>query len=348
MHLFARSTLAALALASPLAAHAASPAACKPGQPINDSGYVKIGGIEQWISIDGEDCGKPALLLVHGGPGNPLSIYKTDPYAAWSKDYVIVHWDQRATGLTWSRNAPDEDTPLTLAQMRDDGTELSRHLLQRLGKRRLVLLGSSWGSILGGHMAATSPELYCAWMPVAQVVNEAENGRLSRDAILARARAAGDQETLTKIEALGAPPWTNPRNFGILRRATRKYEAMVTEPMPAAWGQWKEERATPKGRADYEAAEDYSYIQFVGYKGDGIASKVDMAAQAAQFKMPVYMVHGDQDLVAPKEIAQRYFEKISAPRKQLVIVPRAGHDPNVPLIDAQARLLASQLGGRCE
>lgn len=347
MHLFKRSLLSALALASPLA-HAALPAACKPGQAIHDSGYVKIGGIEQWISIDGADCAKPALLLVHGGPGNPISIYENDPYASWTKDYVVIHWDQRAAGLTWSRNAPSEDTPLRLAQMRDDGIALSRHLLERLGKRKLVLLGSSWGSILGGQMAASSPELYCAWMPVAQVVNSTETMRASREIILARARAAGDQPTVEKIEALGTPPWTNPRNFGILRRAIRKYEAMVSDPIPAAWLEWKAARRTPTARADYTAGEDYSYIQFIGMKGDGIISLVDMESQAASFKMPVYMVHGEQDLLAPKEIAQRYFDRISAPRKQLAIVPRAGHDPNIPLIDAQARMLASQLGGRCE
>ncbi|MCA1247217.1 alpha/beta fold hydrolase [Massilia sp. MS-15] len=347
MHFFVRSILAALALASPLA-QAAGSTACQPGQPIRDSGYVKIGGIAQWISIDGADCAKPALLLVHGGPGNPISIYENDPYASWTRDYVVVHWDQRASGLTWGRNAPAEDTPLTLAQMRDDGIALSRHLLARLGKRKLVLLGSSWGSILGGHMAAHGPELYCAWMPVAQVVNGADTMRASREIILARARAAGDQATVERITALGAPPWTNPRNFGILRRAVRKYEALVSDPATAAWMAWKAARNTPKARADYEAAEDYSYIQFIGMKGDGIASTVDMAAQAARFGMPVYMVHGDQDLLAPKEIAQRYFARIAAPRKQLVVVERAGHDPNIPLIDAQARLLASALGGRCE
>jgi pimeloyl-ACP methyl ester carboxylesterase len=232
--------------------------------------------------------------------------------------------------------------------MRDDGIELSRHLLERLGKRKLVLLGSSWGSILGGHMAASSPELYCAWMPVAQVVNDTETMRASREIILARARAAGDQATVEKIEALGTPPWTNPRNFGILRRAIRKYEAMVSDPAPAAWLEWKAARSTPTARADYTAGEDYSYIQFIGMKGDGIVSTVDMERQAASFRMPVYMVHGEQDLLAPKEIAQRYFDRISAPRKQLAIVPRAGHDPNLPLIDAQARMLASGLGGRCE
>ncbi len=347
MHLFKRSLFTALALASPLA-HAALPAACKPGQAIHDSGYVKIGGIEQWISIDGADCAKPALLLVHGGPGNPLSVYENGPYASWTRDYVVIHWDQRAAGLTWSRNAPSEDTPLRLERMRDDGIELSRQLLERLGKRKLVLLGSSWGSILGGHMAARSPELYCAWVPVAQVVNSTETMRASREIILERARAAGDQATVEKIEALGTPPWTNPRNFGILRRAIRKYEAMVSDPIPAAWMEWKAARSTPQARTDYTAGEDYSYIQFIGMKGDGIISTVDMERQAASFRLPVYMVHGEQDLLAPKEIAQRYFDRISAPRKQLAIVPRAGHDPNLPLIDAQARMLASQLGGRCE
>ena len=112
MHLFQRTLipLATLALASPLA-QAASPAACKPGLAIHECGYVKIGGIEQWISIDGADCAKPALLLVDGGPGNPISVDDKGPYAAWNKDYVVIHWDQRASGLTWTRNAPSEDTP---------------------------------------------------------------------------------------------------------------------------------------------------------------------------------------------------------------------------------------------
>ena len=347
MHLFVRSTLAALALASPFA-HAASPAACKPGQPIHDSGYVKIGGIEQWISIDGEDCGKPALLLVHGGPGNPLSIYKTDPYAAWSRDYVIVHWDQRATGMTWSRNAPNEDDPLLLPQMRDDGTELSRHLLQRLGKRKLVLLGSSWGSILGGHMAATNPELYCAWMPVAQVVNEAENVRLSRDMILARARAAGDGETLAKIEALGTPPWTNPRNFGIVRRAVRKYEAPNIDPTPPSWFEVLPSYASPQAKADYTEGEDYSFLKFVGWKGDGMASTMDLYRLGTRYELPVYLVQGTEDLLTEPKVTRRFFEAITAPEKALVEVPRAGHDPNGPLIDAQRQVLAERLHWRCD
>jgi hypothetical protein len=43
---------------------------------INESAYVKIGGIEQWITIRGQDRNNPVVLFLHGGPGdvtNPWS-----------------------------------------------------------------------------------------------------------------------------------------------------------------------------------------------------------------------------------------------------------------------------------
>jgi len=142
---------------------------------------------------------------------------------------------------------------------------------------------------------------------------------------------------------LGSPPWTNPRNFGIMRRAIRKYEGLATEAAPRQWWQRPAIYSTPKALADYDAGEDYSFLQFVGLHGDGMQSKVDLYALGTSFKLPVYLVQGEQDLLTSQAVTRRYFEQLKAPQKDMVVVPHAGHDPNVPLLDAQFRVLEQRV-----
>lgn len=66
-------------------------AACTtPTQPLNEEGYVRIGGIEQWVTVKGRSCANPVVLMVHGGPGNPMSPYSAKLYGAWEQDYTLV------------------------------------------------------------------------------------------------------------------------------------------------------------------------------------------------------------------------------------------------------------------
>lgn len=320
---------------------------CTPGQPVDDSGYVKIGGIEQWVTVSGDDCANPVLLYVHGGPGNPTSVFGAGPYAPWRRHITLAQWDQRGSGMTFARNRPDEDVPLSIEQIRDDGLEVARYLAQRFGKRKVILLGSSWGSMIGAHMANQGPQQFCAYVGVAQMIGEREN-RTSWGSVLERARAAGDTATVTQLEALGPPPWTNPRNFGIVRRAVRKYEEMRIDPTPKAWYDVLPLYATAQAKADYTAGEDYSFLKFVGWKGDGMQSTADLYRLGTRYELPVYLVQGKEDLLTEPQVTRRWFDAISAPDKALVEVARAGHDPNEPLIEAQRQVLAERLQWRCD
>src|SRR5687768_12220516 len=124
--------------------------------PIDEQGYASIGGIQQWIAIQGDDT-KPAVLYLHGGPGEAQSPF-LDTFAPWRRNYAVVNWDQRGAGKTFEKNG--EGTPdVTLRRLTEDAVEVTRHALNRLGMRRLVLLGQSFGAVLGLLVVRRAPEL---------------------------------------------------------------------------------------------------------------------------------------------------------------------------------------------
>ncbi len=349
------SILVLLFLLQPLSGHAQAvaampellsqaPIACSANTPaLDEAGFVAVGGIEVWVTVRGQSCGNPVILMLHGGPGNPLSPYARNIYGDWEKDFTLVQWDQRGAGKTYGRSPATAELPLSMARMAQDGVELAEFLTRHLNQSKLILMGGSWGSALGVHMAKVRPDLFHAYVGTGLLVGYAENQLASYSKLLARARTAGDSKTVGTIEALGPPPWTNPRNFGILRRATRVYEAKVSEPPPKSWWVPEASYTSAKAVADFESSEEFSYLQFVGLKGDGMLSRLDLPALGLDFAIPVYLVQGAEDLVTTAEVAKRYFETIVAPAKDFVLLPRTGHDPNVPMVEAQFKLLKERI-----
>lgn len=314
-----------------------------PEAPVDVEGFVPLGGIDQWVTISGQRCDNPILLFLHGGPGNPLSPYADALYGAWEGDFTLVQWDQRGAGRTFGRNPPADDAPLTVPRMADDGIALAEYLTRRLGQPKVILVGGSWGSILAVHMAKTRPDLFHAYVGFSQVVGAAQNQTATYTRLLRLSREAGDTATVEVLEAMGPPPWTNPRHPGTVRRATRQYEARVTDAAPAHWWRRAPDADTPGLRADEEAGEEYSYLQFIGLAGDGMYSRVDLPALGARFEVPVFLVQGAEDLVTTPEVTQAYFDRIDAPAKAMVTVPRTGHDPNERMLAAIRTLLVERV-----
>src|SRR5262245_23136707 len=86
---------------------------------------VRIGGIEQWVSIRGVDRRNPVLLVIHGGPG-----YVSMPASwwfgrGWEEYFTVVHWDQRAAGKTHLLADPTTiASTLSLERMIADAEEM--------------------------------------------------------------------------------------------------------------------------------------------------------------------------------------------------------------------------------
>ncbi|GEM_PF-2209700 len=63
------------------------------GQAIHEADYLKIGGIEQWGTIDGEEISNPVILFLHGGPRSTFTPFAKTLFGSWSKDFTVVQWD---------------------------------------------------------------------------------------------------------------------------------------------------------------------------------------------------------------------------------------------------------------
>ena len=343
MLLFSPLSLPALAQAAPQAI-STSPIACKAGKPaLTEEGFVKIGGIEQWITIKGASCSNPVILMVHGGPGNPNTVFDQLPYTAWEQDFTIVQWDQRGAGRTFTRNPKSADAVLTLSGLANDGNDVASFVAEHLKVKKVILFGGSWGSALAVSMALARPQMYAAYLGTGQMVNGRENETASYAKMMALARAAADEKNIAALEAMGLPPWTNPRHPGAFRRISRVYEAKASTPAPKAWWKLAPEYSSDKARAEYESGEDYSWIQYVGMKGNGMHATLDLYRLGMAFKMPVFLVQGEQDLITTPEVARRYFDAISSPQKEFVLVPATGHDLNPPMLAAQYEILQSRI-----
>jgi pimeloyl-ACP methyl ester carboxylesterase len=177
-------------LFSPQAARAQAPAfgplpdtiCTATGKPIDEKGWVRIGGIEQWVRIKGSSCANPIVVLVHGGPGNPTTPWADNVYKDWEKDFTIVQWDQRGAGMTFARNPMKDEEPLVVEQLRDDGVAVARYAARRFGKHKVILMGGSWSSFLGVTMAKSSPGMFCGYISSSQLVGGPDAQRAGYDA----------------------------------------------------------------------------------------------------------------------------------------------------------------------
>jgi pimeloyl-ACP methyl ester carboxylesterase len=297
-------------------------------EAIHSAEYVKIGGIDQWITVTGADRRNPVVLFLHGGPGDAWSLVAESLFAGWEKELTLVQWDQRGAGRTYARSGPSVAPTMTVERMTDDGIEVAQYLIKHLHQKKIILYGGSWGSVLGIRMAHARPDLFHAFVADGQLVNWQKSLVVNYARVREMARSKGDQATLDTLNAIGPPPWSSLENWISQRKVARTYQAeRVTAagpPRPAVGSEY--EADLKKGV--YSDSDDFSFRHFVGPALSGLETRVDLSS-LTDFRIPVILIHGEVDLVNPPELAQAYFDSIRAPRKKFYLVPGSGHDYSV-------------------
>lgn len=311
------------------------------GRPVAEAGYVGIGGIEQWITITGADNRNPVILFLHGGPGIAASPFAEAGLAGWEADFTLVQWDQRGAGRTFARNGEGEAATMSIERMVQDGIEVTEYLTRRLGQEKIIVTGGSWGSVLGIQMVHARPDLFHAYVGLSQ----GTNWRLDQAASYARvrdiARSRNDQAALAALDEVGPPPWSSPEELMPFRRLQLAYQQELVTAEPLSFSISDEYRADFESGA-WQAASDFSSNHFFGPTLSGPLMTADVTA-LTDFEVPIFIIHGEEDLTAPRERVQAYFDTIRAPQKELHFVPGTGHEPSAAMVALQRDLLLNRV-----
>jgi proline iminopeptidase len=287
---------------------------------------VEIGGIQQWISIRGRDRRNPVLLFLHGGPGFPMMpvSYVFQPW--WEEYLTVVQWDQRGSGRTYAANDPVKVAPtLTVDRMIADAEELVAHLRRRFGRDKIVLMGHSWGSILGVELARRHPDWFHVYVGVGQVVSIPESERLAYEALLAEAKRTGNQEAIRDLERIAPYPdpagRTTSANLQVERKWLRAFGGYV-------WGRVDDHYGDLVSLSpDYDAQAVEAWGPAISYSFDKLWPQIATLSlrEVTELRCPVVLFHGRHDLTTSAQLAEEWFAKLRAPRKKMVWFERSAH-----------------------
>lgn len=307
---------------------------------IAEDGFVKIGGIEQWIGIRGENRENPVLLVIHGGPGSSYSIF-TPRIRSWERHFTIVQWDQRGSGKTYGRTGAVGSGTLTMDRLTRDGIEVAEHVCARLHKEKVILLASSFGSTFGLSMARQRPDLFSAYAGTDQNTGMIRGREANHKATIERLRELGLTKGVATLERMGPDPtkWS-AKDFTTAARWTmksdrRSYDQAIRLLKSAIW-------FSPS----HTLLDIKRFISSMQFSLDRLFPEIpayDAWEQGTEFEIPFFIFQGANDVVTPIGQARAFFDDVTAPEKGFAVIPDAGHfaafvQPDVFLSELLARV----------
>lgn len=293
---------------------------------ISEKIRIDINGVDQGMFIKSVNARHPVLLYLHGGLPD---YFMTARYPTGLDAYfTVAWWEQRGSGLSY--RAGMSPASVTVEQLLADTIAVSNHLRVRFGQEKIYLMGRSGGTFIGMQVAARVPQLYRAYIAVAQISNQLASERLAYDYMLQRFKDAGNSRMVRKLEA--APvTLENGVPLGYLRVRDEAMHGLGV-------GTMREMRSIVSGlffpslrNRDYTLAEKINLWR--GKAAMGVSSMwtevlaTDLAERVPAVGIPVYFLHGVHDYTVSYPLAKAYYDKLVAPVKGFYTFEHSAHSP---------------------
>jgi pimeloyl-ACP methyl ester carboxylesterase len=294
---------------------------------ISEKIRVEINGVQQGMFIKSRNEANPVLLFVHGGPGLP-EYFLTETYTTgWEDYFTVCWWEQRGAGLSYS---PDVATgTMTVDQFVSDTLAVTNYLRARFHQEKIYLMAHSGGTLIGIAAAARAPELYHAYIGVAQITHQIESEGMAYDFMLAQYRENGNTRMVRRLEAAGVPNTIPlPPAYDRLRDdamhsigigTTREMKSVIT-------GLFLPSLQFP----EYTVGEKINLWRGKIWSKSLLWKQVlgpDLREQVPALDLPTYFMHGAYDYTVSYALAQSYLSQLDAPLKGFYTFENSAHSP---------------------
>ncbi len=290
--------------------------------------HVEINGVRQGMVIRSTDETNPVLLFVHGGPGMPEYFLTQDYPTGLEHDFNVVWWDQRGAGLSYGPRIPA--STMIVEQFVVDTIGVTEYLRHRFSREKIYLMGHSWGSLLGIQAAERAPDLYHAYIGVAQIAHQAKSEQLAYDYLLEEYLRRGDSRMVRKLRAspvTGEIPL--PASYMAIRdKAMHQLGVGTTRDMTSVFAgiflpSWRFDDYTVKEKLNLWRGRLFS-------RRFGLwdqMSATDLTKQVTRLEIPAFFLHGLHDWTVSYTLTKSYIERLDAPAKGFYTFENSAHSP---------------------
>lgn len=298
---------------------------------LSEKVFVTIGGVKQGMIIRSKNIDKPVLLYLHGGPAFP-NYFLIDKYNSGLEEFFTVcYWEQRGGGLSYTPEVTLES--MNFEQLTSDAIDVTNYLRKRFDKQKIYLMAHSGGTPIGLMAASQAPQLFEAYIGMAQITNQTESEKLAYTYMIEQFALLNNRKALKKLKAypllesdsmvvpfyksMERDTYMHKLGIGTMRNMQSVFSGVF---IPV----WMCNAYTFSEKINIWKSK-FTFVKNTRLIDELFQS--DFSTAITKLEVPVYFFSGAHDLTVNNNLSKAYLEKLQAPVKGYYTFENSAHSP---------------------
>lgn len=139
----------------------------------------------------------PVILYVHGGPASSELPFAKKYQDLLESRFTIVNYDQRASGKSY--HFSEDYSNLSADLLVEDMLAITDYITERLSKKKVTLIGHSYGTYISTLAAKEAPEKFEACIGIGRVADVLLSETNGWNYVVEQARLSGNEKDVKRL-----------------------------------------------------------------------------------------------------------------------------------------------------